>query len=156
MPRPFTGDPIRDDTRRRLAGVFELILIALRYRGADRSGLRCRVDRVSLSFATRGCREGVGDATRTVADLNPKTLENAKRQFVELYGSALVMNTYLKIALVLVSLVALGLLALNFHTAAICAGEAAGHPHRRRGTGRGRAVRRDGLPAPSRRSSAIS
>ena len=54
----------------------------------------------------------------TVADLNPKTLENAKRQFVELYGSALVMNTYLKIALVLVSLVALGLLALNFHTAA--------------------------------------
>ena len=54
--------------------------------------------------------------TATVADLNPKTLENAKRQFVELYGSALVMNTYLKIALVLVSLVALGLLALNFRT----------------------------------------
>src|SRR3982750_1558029 len=54
----------------------------------------------------------------TVADLNPKTLENAKRQFVELYGSALVLNTYLKIALVLVSLVALGLLGLNFHTAA--------------------------------------
>ncbi len=53
----------------------------------------------------------------TVADLNPKTLENAKRQFVELYGSALVMNTYLKIALVLVSLVALGLVGLNFHTA---------------------------------------
>jgi len=54
----------------------------------------------------------------TVADLNPKTLESAKRQFVELYGSALVLNTYLKIALTLVSLVALGLLALNFHTAA--------------------------------------
>src|SRR3954464_2791175 len=54
----------------------------------------------------------------TVADLNPKSLENAKRQFVELYGSALVMNTYLKIALVLVSLVALGLLDINFHTAA--------------------------------------
>src|SRR3954465_13540172 len=53
----------------------------------------------------------------TVADLNPKTLDNAKRQFVELYGSALVMNSYLKIALVLVSLVALGLLALNFRTA---------------------------------------
>jgi type IV secretion system protein VirB5 len=53
----------------------------------------------------------------TVADLNPKTLENAKRQFVELYGSALVMNTYLKIALVLVSLVAVGLLGLNFYTA---------------------------------------
>jgi len=54
----------------------------------------------------------------TVADVNPKTLENAKRQFVELYGSALVMNTYLKIALVLTSLVALGLVALNFRTAA--------------------------------------
>ncbi len=53
----------------------------------------------------------------TVADLPPKTLENAKRQFVELYGSSLVMNTYLKIALLLVSLLALGLLALNFHTA---------------------------------------
>jgi type IV secretion system protein VirB5 len=54
----------------------------------------------------------------TVGDLNPKTLENAKRQFVEIYGSALVMNTYLKIALALVSLVALGLLGLNFHTVA--------------------------------------
>ncbi len=54
----------------------------------------------------------------TVADISAKTLESAKRQYVELYGSALVMNTYLKIALVLVSLVALGLLALNFHTAA--------------------------------------
>jgi type IV secretion system protein VirB5 len=53
----------------------------------------------------------------TVADLHPKTLENAKRQFVELYGSALVMNTYLKIALLLVSLLALGLLGLNFYTA---------------------------------------
>src|SRR6266536_2883267 len=53
----------------------------------------------------------------TVADVRPKTLENAKRQFVELYGSALVMNTYLKIALVLTSLTALGLVGLNFHTA---------------------------------------
>ena len=50
----------------------------------------------------------------TVADLQSKTIENAKRQFVELYGSALVMNTYLKIALLLVLLVAGGLLALNF------------------------------------------
>ena len=54
----------------------------------------------------------------TVGDLNPKTLENAKRQFVELYGSALVMNTYLKIALLLLALLALGLLALNFRTQA--------------------------------------
>ena len=57
----------------------------------------------------------------TVADLNPKTLENAKRQFVELYGSALVMNTYLKLALLLVSLLALGLLILNFRTQAAAA-----------------------------------
>ena len=55
----------------------------------------------------------------TVADVKEKTLvEGAKRQFVELYGSALVMNTYLKIALVLVSLLAVGLLGLNFYTAA--------------------------------------
>src|SRR6186997_2300183 len=54
----------------------------------------------------------------TVADLPPKTIENAKRQFVEVYGSALVLNTYLKIALVLVSLVALGLIGLNVYTAA--------------------------------------
>jgi type IV secretory pathway TrbF-like protein len=54
----------------------------------------------------------------TVADLNPKTVESAKRQFVELYGSALVMNTYLKIALLLVSTLALGLLALNVRTQA--------------------------------------
>ena len=51
-------------------------------------------------------------------DINPKTMESAKRQFVELYGSALVLNTYLKIALVLMSLVALGLIGLNVHTAA--------------------------------------
>ena len=51
----------------------------------------------------------------TVADLDTKTIENAKREFVELYGSALVMNTYLKIALVLVSLLSLGLLVLEFN-----------------------------------------
>jgi type IV secretory pathway TrbF-like protein len=45
-------------------------------------------------------------------------LEDAKRQYVELFGSALVMNTYLKIAVLCVSLVALGLLALNFRTLA--------------------------------------
>ncbi len=53
-----------------------------------------------------------------VADLHPKTLENAKRQFVEVYGSALVMNTYLRIALLLVALLAAGLLVLNFRTQA--------------------------------------
>src|ERR1700752_2764914 len=59
--------------------------------------------------------------TATVGDLNPKTLDSAKRQFVELYGSSLVMNTYLKLALLLVSLLALGLLALNFRTQAAAA-----------------------------------
>jgi type IV secretion system protein VirB5 len=57
----------------------------------------------------------------TVADLSPKTIENAKRQFVEIYGSALVMNTYLRIALALVCLICLGLLALNFRTQAAAA-----------------------------------
>ena len=57
----------------------------------------------------------------TVGDLNPKTLENAKRQFVEMYGSALVMNTYLKLALLLVSVLAVGLLVLNFRTQAAAA-----------------------------------
>jgi type IV secretory pathway TrbF-like protein len=46
----------------------------------------------------------------------PPPIEDAKRQYVELFGSALVMNTYLKIALLCVSLVAVGLLVLNFRT----------------------------------------
>ena len=83
-----------------------------------------------------------------VGDINPKTIESAKRQFVELYGSALVMNTYLKIALVLVSLVALGLLGLNFHTAApLLASEAARRSNRRGRPSRGRGVRRLAVPA---------
>ena len=43
-------------------------------------------------------------------------IEDAKRQYVELFGSALVMNTYLKIALLGVSVIALGLMVLNFRT----------------------------------------
>jgi len=54
----------------------------------------------------------------TVADIEPKTLDSAKRQFVEVYGSALVLNTYLKIAVVLLALVSLGLIVLNLKTAA--------------------------------------
>ena len=57
----------------------------------------------------------------SVGDLNPKNLDSAKRQFVELYGSALVMNTYLKLALLLVSLIAVGLLVLNYRTQAAAA-----------------------------------
>jgi type IV secretory pathway TrbF-like protein len=48
----------------------------------------------------------------------PKTMEHAKRQFVELYGGPLVLNTYLKIAVVITTLLALGLLLLNFRTQA--------------------------------------
>src|SRR5437016_2401074 len=54
----------------------------------------------------------------TVPPYQLPPLEDAKRQYVELFGSALVMNTYLKIALLCVSLVALGLLLLNFRTQA--------------------------------------
>jgi type IV secretion system protein VirB5 len=55
--------------------------------------------------------------TAVVADIKAKSLDSAKHQFVELYGSALLMNTYLKIALALVSLAVIGLVALNFYTA---------------------------------------
>lgn len=41
---------------------------------------------------------------------------SARRQFVELYGAAIVSNNYLKIALVCLSLVCVGLLLLNFKT----------------------------------------
>ena len=47
----------------------------------------------------------------------PPPLENARRQYVELFGSALVMNTYLRIAVLALSLVACALIALNVHTA---------------------------------------
>jgi type IV secretory pathway TrbF-like protein len=46
----------------------------------------------------------------------PPRIEDARRQYVELFGSALVMNTYLKIALLSVSVVAVGLLVLNLRT----------------------------------------
>ena len=44
------------------------------------------------------------------------SLDDAKRQYVELFGSALVMNTYLKIALLALSVVAIGLIGLNVYT----------------------------------------
>lgn len=52
----------------------------------------------------------------TVPPYQLPPLEDAKRQYVELFGSALVMNTYLKITLLCVSLVALGLVLLNVRT----------------------------------------
>jgi type IV secretory pathway TrbF-like protein len=45
-----------------------------------------------------------------------KNFEAAKRQYVELYGSVAVMNTYLKIALLALAAVALGLVVLNLRT----------------------------------------
>lgn len=53
--------------------------------------------------------------------LQERPIEDARRQYVELFGSALVMTTYLKIALLCVSLVAVGLLVLNFRTQATVA-----------------------------------
>jgi type IV secretory pathway TrbF-like protein len=53
-----------------------------------------------------------------VADFTAKTPENAKRQFVELYGAPLLLNRYLKIALVLTLLLAASLVVLNFRTQA--------------------------------------
>lgn len=44
-------------------------------------------------------------------------IDRARRHYVELFGSALVMNTYLKIAVLAQSLVACGLIALNVITA---------------------------------------
>src|SRR5438046_10590219 len=42
--------------------------------------------------------------------------QNAKRLYLEQYGDPMVTNTYLKIALALVSLVAAGLVLLNIKT----------------------------------------
>jgi type IV secretory pathway TrbF-like protein len=47
---------------------------------------------------------------------SPKDFNEARQLFFAQFGNALVTNTYLKIALALVSLVALGLLVLNFTT----------------------------------------
>ena len=45
-----------------------------------------------------------------------RTFHDAKRLYLEQYGDPMVTNTYLKIALTLVSLVAVGLLALDLRT----------------------------------------
>jgi type IV secretory pathway component VirB8 len=46
----------------------------------------------------------------------PKDFQAAKSQFLELYGSIEVMNTYLKIAVLCLSMVCLGLIVLNVKT----------------------------------------
>src|SRR5579864_956861 len=45
-----------------------------------------------------------------------KDYASAKRQFLELYGSLAVMNTYLKIAVLSLCLVAIALVVLNIRT----------------------------------------
>src|SRR5258708_34471120 len=45
-----------------------------------------------------------------------RTFHDAKRLYLEQYGDPMVTNTYLKIALVLVSLVALGLALVDLRT----------------------------------------
>ena len=42
-----------------------------------------------------------------------RTFQDAKRLYLEQYGDPMVTNTYLKIALTLVSLIAVGLLVLD-------------------------------------------
>ena len=56
--------------------------------------------------------------TPVVADLIVKTPENAKHQFVELYGAPLLLNRYLTLTLVLTILLAASLVVLNFRTQA--------------------------------------
>lgn len=51
-----------------------------------------------------------------VGDLNPKTIDSAKRQFVELYGAPLLLTRYLTVGLIVSSAMAIGLLALNFRS----------------------------------------
>jgi len=45
-----------------------------------------------------------------------RTFHDAKRLYLEQYGDPMVTNTYLKIALSLVSLIAVGLLVLDLRT----------------------------------------
>src|SRR5689334_14252384 len=66
--------------------------------------------------ALPACRVGEGLMADTTPPYQLPPIEDAKRQYVELFGSALVMNTYLKIALLCVSLTAVGLLVLNIRT----------------------------------------
>jgi type IV secretion system protein VirB5 len=56
--------------------------------------------------------------TTTEITLPPRGYEygEARRRYVEQYGSTLVMNTYLQLAVLGLSLVAVGLIALNVHT----------------------------------------
>ena len=59
-----------------------------------------------------------------------RTFNAAKRQYVELYGSTAVMNTYLKIALLCLCVVCVALIVLNIKTyQRVSQSEAAGHPH---------------------------
>src|SRR5262249_8963127 len=78
------------------------------------------VDQFAL-FWPRGRIRPAASVTRLMTDryaLPPHGYEygEPRRRYVEQYGSTRVMNTYLTIALLCVSLVALGLIGLNIHT----------------------------------------
>lgn len=51
-----------------------------------------------------------------VADVPSRTISHARQQFVEVYGSALAHNAYLRISLMLLLLIVVGLVALNVRT----------------------------------------
>src|SRR6202012_112956 len=68
------------------------------------------------------CQESVGGGNNQMANptqlLPPpgKDFDDAKRQYMEHFGSALVTNMYLRVAVLCLSLVAAGALLLNFKT----------------------------------------
>ena len=69
------------------------------------------------SHLSRYCGRIVGGAPGKGARMkNDASFEDAKRLYLEQYGDPMVTNTYLKIALVLVSLVALGLALVDLRT----------------------------------------
>ncbi len=56
-------------------------------------------------------------STPPAALYSPPRMEDAQRQYVELFGSALVTNAYLRVALLAMCAVAIGLILLNVYTA---------------------------------------
>ena len=65
---------------------------------------------------TDAAPSGERASARSAPADQPLPLGIAGRQYVELYGSSVVLNTYLQIALVCVSIVAVGLLGLHVQT----------------------------------------
>ena len=62
------------------------------------------------------CRASQSEAREPPAMTSERSFHDAKRLYLEQYGDPMVTNTYLKIALTLVCLIAAGLLVLNWKT----------------------------------------